>query len=1020
MKSLFQFLILIFIFVTVNSTLNGQVTYSCPVDINNDGIINGTDYLELLGKIFSSCPAHCSEDVNNDGIVNGSDYLQLLGKIFTTCPITDIDGNVYNTVSIGTQLWMKENLKTTKYADGTAIPLVTDNTAWGNLTTPGYCWYNNDEITYKNTYGALYNWYTINAGSLCPDGWSVPSDYDWRLLANYLITNGFNFDGSITGDYNTNNKIAKSLASTTEWNSDTTPGSVGNTDYPAKRNATGFNAYPNGWRSYGGSIYNGNLAAWWTSTYYNTTFAGSAGFLWMQVELSVNPNNVQNGFAVRCLRNISAQELPSIGTFTVTSISDTSAISGGFITSDGGGTITSHGVCWNTSGVPTTLNYKTNDGTGMSSYQSNITRLTPGITYYVRAYATNSLGTVYGNEIAFTTLQPLFSASTSAATSVTTTTATLNGTVNANNSSATITFQYGLTTSYGTEVASDHNPVTGNTNTAVSKSISGLSNATTYHYRVKAVSSKGTTYGNDMTFTTTVTVNDIDGNVYNTVKIGTQVWMKENLKTTHYKDGTSIPLVTDNTEWGSLTTPAYCWYNNDGVSYKNIYGALYNWYTTITGKICPAGWRVPNKADWQTLINYLGGDSLAGGKLKETGLIHWNSPNGGATNESGFTSLPGGYRGITNTFGALGDGSLYWSGSESYSHRAISVMNNFEDSEINVDSIFYIQRDGFSIRCLQGPEIPILTATSVTPLTSTNASCSYTVASDGGSNVTSRGVCWSTSPKPTITSNKTTDGTGIGPFTSSISGLTAITTYYVRAYATNSVGTGYGNEILFTTSADPSTPKDIDGNVYNTVTIGTQTWMKENLKTTKYNDSTLIPLVTDNTSWPSRTTPAYCWYNNDEATYKNPYGALYNWYTVNTGKLCPIGWHVPSVVEWTILENYLIANGYNYDGTISGNKIAKSLASTDGWKLSLNAGAVGNSDYAGKRNSTGFTALSCGVVDYTGHFSSVGDVAYWYSSTQKGSNEAWHVWIKYDLNYLITNDFGYGMNLGLSVRCLKN
>jgi uncharacterized protein (TIGR02145 family) len=130
---------------------------------------------------------------------------------FIAC--TDGDNNNYPIVNIGAQTWMEENLKTTKYKDGsTAIPLVTDDTDWGNLTAPGYCWYDNNEATYKATYGALYNWYTVSTGNLCPTGWHVPIDADWTILENYLIVNGYNFDGRPT-----DNMIAKSLASATGW-----------------------------------------------------------------------------------------------------------------------------------------------------------------------------------------------------------------------------------------------------------------------------------------------------------------------------------------------------------------------------------------------------------------------------------------------------------------------------------------------------------------------------------------------------------------------------------------------------------------------------------------------------------------------------------------------------------------------------------------------------------------------------------------------------------------------------------
>ena len=138
-------------------------------------------------------------------------------------------------------------------------------------------------------------------------------------------------------------------------------------------------------------------------------------------------------------------------------------------------------------------------------------------------------------------------------------------------------------------------------------------------------------------------VTDIDGNVYQTVTIGTQVWMVENLKTTRYIDGTAIPLDTNSSTWGGLTTPGYCWYNDSAI-YGNTYGALYNWYAVNTGKLAPAGWHVPTDSEWTVLTTYLGGETVAGGKLKDTGTTYWQSPNTGATNASGFLALPGGFR----------------------------------------------------------------------------------------------------------------------------------------------------------------------------------------------------------------------------------------------------------------------------------------------------------------------------------------------------------------------------------------
>ena len=157
------------------------------------------------------------------------------------------------------------------------------------------------------------------------------------------------------------------------------------------------------------------------------------------------------------------------------------------------------------------------------------------------------------------------------------------------------------------------------------------------------------------------TVKDIEGNVYHIVRIGNQVWTSENLRTTRYNDGTSIPLVTDNSDWGNLNSGGFCWYDNDSISYKNAYGALYNWNAVNTGKLAPVGWHIASDEDWTILISYLGGDSVAGGKLKEKGTTHWAVPNAGATNESGFTAIPGGYRHMNGEFFEIGQSSNLWS-----------------------------------------------------------------------------------------------------------------------------------------------------------------------------------------------------------------------------------------------------------------------------------------------------------------------------------------------------------------------
>jgi uncharacterized protein (TIGR02145 family) len=190
---------------------------------------------------------------------------------------------------------------------------------------------------------------------------------------------------------------------------------------------------------------------------------------------------------------------------------------------------------------------------------------------------------------------------------------------------------------------------------------------------------------------------DTDGNVYGTLTIGSQVWMSENLKTTKFNDGTDIPLVTDNSEWGSLTSPAYCWYENDEETYKNLYGGYYTWYAVNTDKLCPAGWHVPSQDEWATLIDYLGGADVAGGKLKTTGTEYWNSPNTDATNESGFSGLPGSQR--PNIFSTLGNNGRWWSNTESTSNSAHAYVLYHDEAVIRRNST--TKRNGLNVRCIK-------------------------------------------------------------------------------------------------------------------------------------------------------------------------------------------------------------------------------------------------------------------------------------------------------------------------------
>ena len=522
----------------------------------------------------------------------------------------------------------------------------------------------------------------------------------------------------------------------------------------------------------------------------------------------------------------------------------------------------------------------------------------------MRSYATNSIGTGYGNEISFDTnpvTVPVLT--TTDASSIGTTTAVSGGVITSDGG-ANVTSK-GVCWSVTTNPTIADSKAEGTGNGTFTSNITGLLPATTYHLRAFATNSAGTSYGNEISFTTL---------------------------------SVSVPTVTTAT------------------------------ITVFTMTTANAGGNVT--AD-------------GGGSVTARGVCYATTASPTLSN-----SVVTGGAGL-GKFTASVTGLLP---STTYHVRAYAT--NSAGTAYGNDVQF----------TTTAASVPTITTTVISSLNTTSAVSGGTITSNGGAVISQSGICWSSSANPTTADSRTTDGSTSGSFSSTMTGLTMATTYYVRAYATNSSGTAYGNQIMFNTKV-----ADIEGNVYGVVTIGTQVWMTENLRTATLNNSSPIPNVTDNTTWSTLSTMAYSWYNNDIAN-KPLYGALYNWFTVNTGNLCPDGWHVPSESEFGALELYLgmspaeINNGWVWRGTDQGTR----LKSTSGWGAGLNG-----------TNTTGFTALPGGyryAVD--GTFNNYADLAYWWSATEVNGETAWYR--RMDGNQTGIYKGGVYKIGGKFVRCLKN
>ncbi len=407
--------------------------------------------------------------------------------------------------------------------------------------------------------------------------------------------------------------------------------------------------------------------------------------------------------------------LPLVTTSDITDISYVSATVGGNVTEEGGAKESERGIWYGTSSGPEQNGTKLQIGSGIGDFSTSLSYLSPGTLYYVKAYVTNNAGSSYGDEKSFSTLAiDTASVTTNSVSELTETSATLNGNVIADGGAEVTERGFWFSTSESPETTGTKLQAGSGTGN-FSKNQSGLTSGVVYFIKAFATNSEGTAFGEEISFQAWIDpLIDIDDNNYKTIQIGNQQWMAENLKVTHYSDGTLIQFLKSATAWAELSPldKAYCVYNNDA-SYGAVYGALYTWSAAMNGAvssdenpsgiqgICPSGWHLPSETEWQELYIYLGGEQAAGGKLKEAGTNIWFTPNTGATNESGFSAFPGGYRKINGVYENEGRNGVWWSSAEneiSPENMAIGRGMYYDNSVL---SIFpWNKESGFSVRCV--------------------------------------------------------------------------------------------------------------------------------------------------------------------------------------------------------------------------------------------------------------------------------------------------------------------------------
>jgi uncharacterized protein (TIGR02145 family) len=398
---------------------------------------------------------------------------------------------------------------------------------------------------------------------------------------------------------------------------------------------------------------------------------------------------------------------PVVATLTTTqvsSITSATATSGGEITANGGAKITARGICWGKTSNPTIEDSKTSDGTGSGIYASSLTELETATVYYVRAYATNSAGTAYGNEVSFTTSAsvPVLLTATFNLSGITKNSAWGRGTVVSNGGSPLIYYgvQVSSTQDFNDNGFLSESGVNGEIHGEFSLKLSGLSHSTTYYARAVAENNVGTSYGPVVSFKTSDVVTDIDGYQYGIVKIGDKFWMQEDLRVTRFSNGDAIPTTTPATlDISGEVEPKYQWIYDNNNNLLVHFGRLYTGFVAVDERnVCPTGWHVPSGTEMANMNAVLGNSTNNGHKLREKDGFYWVNSNT-ATNEVGFFARAAGMRSPTGGFSGLVEATYYLTTDKTGDNGIFWVLTKDDDN--NFSPFYDTFKNGFSIRCVK-------------------------------------------------------------------------------------------------------------------------------------------------------------------------------------------------------------------------------------------------------------------------------------------------------------------------------